>query len=359
MRGLYRLKGRTASQPTALIAADLDRLFECVPELRGRAAAIAAAVLPGPYTLVLANPARRLPWLAGRAARRRSAFGSRRSRASARALLDAVGVVAGTSANLAGGPDPRRLGEVPEELLAACATVDGGELPGVPSTVIDFTGPEPVVLREGAGELRRGDRARPRRGRLTAEVRSVRNPGEESQDGRRAVHVRPATHRRPRRGRPRDRRAARQGARAPARPDRADRLGELHLAVDPRGGRQRADEQVRRGLSGQALLRRLRGRRRDRAARDRAREGALRRRARERPAERGRRHEHGRVHGGRSSRATRSSRSASTTAATSRTGSRSTSRAASTRSPTTASTARRASSTTTRCAGSRRSTGRS
>ena len=58
-------------------------------------------------------------------------------------------------------------------------------------------------------------------------------------------------------------------------------------------------------------------------------------------------------------RATRSSRSSSTTAATSRTGSRSTSRAASTRSSTTASRARRTSSTTTRCSRSRRSTGRS
>ena len=54
-------------------------------------------------------------------------------------------------------------------------------------------------------------------------------------------------------------------ARTAARPDRADRVGELHLAVRARGGRLRSDEQVRRGLSRQALLRRLRGRRRDRA----------------------------------------------------------------------------------------------
>jgi len=38
-----------------------------------------------------------------------------------------------------------------EELrAAAAAVVDGGELPGTPSTVLDFTGPEPAVLREGA-----------------------------------------------------------------------------------------------------------------------------------------------------------------------------------------------------------------
>jgi L-threonylcarbamoyladenylate synthase len=151
VRRLYELKGRVASQPTALIAADLNQLFECLPELRGRAGAIAAAVLPGPYTLVLANPARRFRWLAGV---NPDAIGVRVPSVSgdAKALLDSVGAMAGTSANLAGGPEPRRLGDVPDELRAECAVVDGGELPGVPSTVIDFTGPEPVVLREGAGD---------------------------------------------------------------------------------------------------------------------------------------------------------------------------------------------------------------
>ena len=48
-------------------------------------------------------------------------------------------------------PDPRTLDDVPAELrAAAAAVVDGGELPGTPSTVIDVTGHEPVVLREGA-----------------------------------------------------------------------------------------------------------------------------------------------------------------------------------------------------------------
>ena len=50
-----------------------------------------------------------------------------------------------------GEPDPRTLDEVPAEIREACgALVDGGELPGAPSTVIDLTGPEPTVLREGA-----------------------------------------------------------------------------------------------------------------------------------------------------------------------------------------------------------------
>ena len=67
------------------------------------------------------------------------------------AVLDEVGAVLATSANLHGGSDPRRLEDVPEEIRrAAGALVDAGELPGTPSTVLDLTGPEPKVLREGA-----------------------------------------------------------------------------------------------------------------------------------------------------------------------------------------------------------------
>jgi L-threonylcarbamoyladenylate synthase len=56
-----------------------------------------------------------------------------------------------TSANLHGGPEARTLEDVPVEIRGrVAALVDGGELPGTPSTVLDLTGPEPRVLREGA-----------------------------------------------------------------------------------------------------------------------------------------------------------------------------------------------------------------
>jgi L-threonylcarbamoyladenylate synthase len=150
---LYRLKGREALKPTALVASDLDLLFECVPELRGRSGRIARAILPGPYTLVLPNPARRFRWLTGA---RPDTIGVRvpRLEGAPAAVLAHAGAVAATSANLTGGPEPRRLEEIPDELRSGCAAVlDGGELPGTPSTVIDFTGDEPVVLREGAGPV--------------------------------------------------------------------------------------------------------------------------------------------------------------------------------------------------------------
>lgn len=146
---LYRLKGRPATQPTALLAADLELLFECVPELRGRSGTIARALLPGPYTLVLPNPARRFAWLCGETP---EAIGVRVPQLDGpgREVLDRVGALAATSANLAGGHAARRLADVPEAIRAACVLVDGGELPGTSSTVLDFTGAEPRVLREGA-----------------------------------------------------------------------------------------------------------------------------------------------------------------------------------------------------------------
>ncbi len=147
---LYRLKGRGAEQPTAILAADLDLLFECVPELRGRAGVIARALLPGPYTLVLPNPARRYRWLAGTSPEAIGVRVPQLPEPAARVLAQ-VGAVAATSANAPGGPDPLRLADVPEEIRAGVAAeVDGGELPGTPSTVLDFTGPEPRVVREGA-----------------------------------------------------------------------------------------------------------------------------------------------------------------------------------------------------------------
>ena len=132
---LYELKGRDRSKPVALLAADVDALLAAEPQLDR---AVLERYLPGAYTLVFGNVGVRVPDLP----------------AAAAAVVRAVGIVAATSANLSGGADPRRVADIPEELRAACgAIVDAGELPGTPSTVLDVSGAEPVVLRAGAGQL--------------------------------------------------------------------------------------------------------------------------------------------------------------------------------------------------------------
>jgi L-threonylcarbamoyladenylate synthase len=146
----YRLKGRPEGQPSALLCSDVDVLLECLPELRGRAGTIARALLPGPYTLVLPNPGRRYRWLTGS---NPDSIGVRvpELTGAAAEVVASVSAVMATSANVHGDPDPKTLDEVPDQIREACgALVDGGELPGTPSTVLDFTAAEPRVLREGA-----------------------------------------------------------------------------------------------------------------------------------------------------------------------------------------------------------------
>jgi len=141
---IARLKGRGEGQPIALLAGSADRLLERVPELD------AGLLLPGAYTLILPNPKRRYPWLTGE---RPDTIGVRLPElpSSAAEVLDEFGAVLATSANAHGGPDPRRLEDVPEEIRGACAAlVDAGEIRGTPSTVVDPTGPEPRVQRAGA-----------------------------------------------------------------------------------------------------------------------------------------------------------------------------------------------------------------
>ena len=146
-RRLYELKGRVESQPTALVAASVEVLRTLLPETDMTSA---WHLLPGPFTLVVANPAQRFRHLTGS---NPDALGVRVPELAGptRAVLDAVGALVATSANLPGGPDPHRLEEVPDRIRAgAAAELDGGEVPGTPSTVVDLTGPEPRILREGA-----------------------------------------------------------------------------------------------------------------------------------------------------------------------------------------------------------------
>jgi len=146
---VYRLKGREATQPTALLAPSIEVLFDCLPELDASARTIVRALLPGPYTLILPNPARRFRWLTGV---RTDAIGVRVPvlPEAVQRVVEAVGCVMATSANDPGGPNPVSLDDVPQRIRdAVAAELDLGPLPGTPSTVIDFSRDEPLVIREG------------------------------------------------------------------------------------------------------------------------------------------------------------------------------------------------------------------
>ena len=144
VRALSALKRRSPGQPIALVAAGVDALVELIPELPLQ------GLLVGPFTLVVPNPERRLPWLTGA---RPDTIGVRIpvTTGPAAEVLAGIGAIAATSANVHGAQDPNRLSDVSTEILEGVgAALDGGDLPGTPSTVIDLTGPEPRVLREGA-----------------------------------------------------------------------------------------------------------------------------------------------------------------------------------------------------------------
>jgi L-threonylcarbamoyladenylate synthase len=147
---LRRLKGTPAEQPIALLASDLEVVLDAVPELRGRAAVLARALFPAALTLILPNPGRRFRWLTGPDPTK---IGIRVPDlpAASRAVLDRVGAVAATSANVHGGRDPASASEIPDEIWkGAGVLVDAGKLPGTPSTVLDLTDAQPRVVREGA-----------------------------------------------------------------------------------------------------------------------------------------------------------------------------------------------------------------
>ncbi len=136
VRRLYELKGRPAAQPAAVMFFSLAAALAALPELGDRERAALEALLPGPLTLVLPNREDRFPLTGGG-----DTLGLRVPLLpEPLAALRAVDLpVLQSSANLSGGPEARRLADVPPELLAGADLVlDGGQLPGVASTVLDL-----------------------------------------------------------------------------------------------------------------------------------------------------------------------------------------------------------------------------
>jgi L-threonylcarbamoyladenylate synthase len=151
---LYALKGRPSARPAAVMYFQLELALTDLPELLDAERSALHALLPGPVTLLLPNRASRF-----KAACRTdpATLGLRVPRLPENIV--ALGALARpimqSSANLSGQPDARSLAEVPQSLRdGADLVLDGGPVPGTPSTVIDLRDYHAQrrwhVLREGA-----------------------------------------------------------------------------------------------------------------------------------------------------------------------------------------------------------------
>jgi L-threonylcarbamoyladenylate synthase len=153
VRRLYALKGRGPERPAAVMFFSLEGALDALSELGPREQEALRALLPGPLTVLLPNRTRRYPLACGP---RPEVLGLRvpllAKRISALAVLERP--LMQSSANLSGGADVRRLQDVSPELRGGVElALDGGDLAGVASTVLDLTsyqsGGEWKVAREG------------------------------------------------------------------------------------------------------------------------------------------------------------------------------------------------------------------
>lgn len=153
---IHELKGRDDGKPSAVMYFSPLAMRELVAGLGPRTAAAVSALLPGPVTLVVANPERRYP-LACREDPERLGV-----RLIGGPLAGTMCPIFQTSANVSGEPAPASFAQVPASIIAgADLAIDGGELTGLPSTVVDITAIEEdggwTILRQGA--LSAGDLA--------------------------------------------------------------------------------------------------------------------------------------------------------------------------------------------------------
>jgi len=147
---VYEIKGRPQERPAAVMFFRLEGALAALPWLGGRTRAAFERLLPGPFTLIVPNPERRFPLACGPVPEK---LGVRVP--DVPLLRDVRLPVLQSSANPSGGADARRLSDVDAGIREHVdLEIDGGELPGTPSTVIDLaeyeSGGEPAVLREGA-----------------------------------------------------------------------------------------------------------------------------------------------------------------------------------------------------------------
>jgi tRNA threonylcarbamoyl adenosine modification protein (Sua5/YciO/YrdC/YwlC family) len=147
---LYAIKRRPPDKSAAVMFFSLDACYAALPELGPGVREAIGRLCPGGVTLLLENSVGRFP-LACRADP--GTLGIRVIDVPAMAAVEVP--VLQSSANLSGGPDARRLADVDPAVRGQVdLELDGGELPGVPSTVIDLRGYEQrhewSIVRPGA-----------------------------------------------------------------------------------------------------------------------------------------------------------------------------------------------------------------
>lgn len=146
---IHRLKGRDDGKPSAVLYFSPLAMRELVAELGPRTAGFVSVLLPGPVTLIVANPKRRYP-LACREDRERLGI-----RLIGGPLAGTMSPIFQTSANVSGEYAPARFEEIPETIVDGVdLAIDAGELPGIPSTVLDIASIDEDgswhILRDGA-----------------------------------------------------------------------------------------------------------------------------------------------------------------------------------------------------------------
>ena len=145
---MLALKKREQGRPSAVMFFQLERLLTALDWLGSETVDAVRRLLPGPLTLVVTNPSGRYALAGG------TGLGIRvpRLEGPLEPLAGARVAVLQTSANPSGGADARRVSDVVTEIVDGVDIVlDGGELSGIPSTVVDLTGYE----EDGSWELLR------------------------------------------------------------------------------------------------------------------------------------------------------------------------------------------------------------
>jgi tRNA threonylcarbamoyl adenosine modification protein (Sua5/YciO/YrdC/YwlC family) len=147
---IYHLTGKDESQLLTLVCADLSGVsrYAVVENTHYR---LIKRLLPGPYTFIL--PAtREVPRML---LSKRKTVGLRLpDHAVAQALVHALGrPLISTSASYRGEEPLNDPAEIAARFRGIEIVLDVGFCGLIPSTVVDLTGPEPTVLREGAGPV--------------------------------------------------------------------------------------------------------------------------------------------------------------------------------------------------------------